>query len=53
MGQIGWRDAGLKKPILDPLTCIQTKSLDEKSSLLVDANHLRLFAERCTKTQLS
>ena len=34
-------------------TALRIKSLDKKSSLLVDVNHLRLFAESLTKTQLS
>ena len=26
MGQIGWRDVGLQKPILDPLLCVQKEN---------------------------
>ena len=32
---------------------LRTNSLDEKTSLLVDVNRLRRFAESCTKIQLS
>ena len=31
---------------------LRTKTLDEKSSLLVDVNHFHLFAESCTKNSV-